>query len=323
MKGVTILSSESVLEPFGVSTERYGVIISVLLLLATLLGSVASFASFGAARKNNQSAKLGILNELSNQWLLVQDNWILAQAIVRGADDYYSPTLPRQEKLIALAHKQHQKDWLKKNVALNQIRAEIEVLVQFFDRLSMKILEGSLTPSDAYSILGPTVARHSRVVRWTVGAAEATPGLDGRFRREPDFGWVDYPVSRELRGRRSRVIYLTDALWAELAQTRDLEAHNISSAAVHKQREGTGLEARKRAFELARKFGSRPIALKLSYHLTHAEYVSTEIFTDFGIQGFSDADDLAFSAYDEIRTAGLVRSFWRRVKLLRLRLVAP
>lgn len=300
-----------------------GILISILLLVATGLGSLAAVASFLAAKKNNQTAKLAILNELTGQWSEVQNNWFLAQAVVRGTDDYYSPILPHQENLIIRAHKKYQKRPFEKNMALNEIRTEVEVLVQFFDRLSIKILEGALSPADAYSILGPSVARHSRVVRWTVGAATATPDLGGRFRRAPDYDWVRYPVSEELRGRRSRVIYLSDALWSELAQMRDLEAHNISDAAIHKSSSGSGQQARKRAFELARAFGKRTHALKLSHHLTYAEYIPKNTFTDFGVSGFSEVDELAAESHIELDNAKLVRTLTKNIKLLRFRILAP
>jgi len=311
------------LEDGNLFLEFSGILVSILLLIATGLGSFAAVASFLAAKKNNQTAKLAILNELAVEWSRVQNSWSLAQAVVRGTDDYYSPLLSHQEKLITRAHKRYQKSPFKKNVALNEIRTEVEVLVQFFDRLSIKILEGALSPADAYSILGPSVARHSRVVRWSVGAATATPDLDGRFRRAPDLDWVRYPVSEELRGRRSRVIYLSDALWSELAQMRDLEAHNISAAAIHKNSSGSGRQAQKRAFELAKSFGKRTHALKLSHHLTYSEYIPKCTFTDFGVSGFSEVDELAAESHEEISDARLTRTLIKRIILLRFRILAP
>lgn len=306
-------------EPF---LDLSAVVISALLLLATIIGSFAAAASFRAAQQNNQTAKLAILTELANEWLRVQGNWNLAQAIVRGIDDYYSPVLAHQEELILRAHNRYQEEPFEKNLHLNRIRNDIEVLVQYFDRLSIKILEGVLDPADVYSVLGPTVARHSRVVRWTVGAAIATPGLNGLPSREPDYDWARYPVSKELRGRRSRVIYLSDALWSELVQRRDLQAHNISGAAIHKHSSGSGLLAQKRAFELARVFGTRVHALRLSNHLTFAEYIPKKVFLEFGSSSV-ESDDRADEELQEMYDAKLARTLIRRMQLLKYRFFAP
>lgn len=298
-------------------------IVSIVLVVATGLGSIAAFASYLAAKKNNQTAKLGILNEIAVDWSRVRNSWSLAQAVVRGTDDYYSPLLPHHESLVTRAHKQYQKDPFKKNAALNELRTEIEILVQFFDRLSMKILEGALSPADAYSILGPSVARHSRVVRWTVGAETATPSFDGRFGQTPDLDWVQVLVAEELRGRRSRIIYLSDALWSELVQRRDLGVYSICHIAAHKASSGSGRRAQKRAFELARPFCKRHHALKLSHHLTYSEYIPKCTFTDFGTTELSEPDDITLESYKDIRDLRLLRTWAKNISLLRFRILSP
>lgn len=298
-------------------------IISIVLVVATGLGSIAAFASYLAAKKNNQTAKLGILNEIAVDWSRVRNSWSLAQAVVRGTDDYYSPLLQHHESLVTRTHKQHQKDPFTKNAALNELRTEIEILVQFFDRLSMKILEGALSPADAYSILGPSVARHSRVVRWTVGAETATPNFDGRFGQAPDLGWVQVLVAEELRGRRSRIIYLSDALWSELVQRRDLQIDSICDIAAHKASSGSGRRAQKRAFELARPFSNRDHALKLSHHLTYSEYIPKRTFTEFGEVGFSELDEITLERYRNISDLQLLRTWTKSIALLRFRILSP
>lgn len=297
--------------------------ISSLLLLATMLGSLAAIASLRAARKNNQTAKLAILTELADDWSRHLPHWKLAQAIVRGVDDYYAPSLKREKDLVIQAHRSYQRNFASENPALNTIRTDIEALVQYFDRLSVKILEGVLSPADVYSILGPDVVRHSRVIRWTVGAATVRLHLELRSKREPDYGWTDYPISTELRGRRSRIIYLSDALWAELVRMRDLEPHQLWAAAKHKHESKSGREAQKRAFELAKTFSGLNQARTLSHQLTLAEFLPESIFRDFGMRSGAIEDELAVESLREARLYRQIRTWWRRLLLLRFRILAP
>lgn len=297
--------------------------ISTLLFAATAIGSLAAILSFKSAQKNNLNAKTALLANLSAEWAMLQFNWKLAQALVRGTDDYYAPIFANQEKLILRAHNRVQRHPFTQNKYLNEIKISIEDLVQFFDRLSISILNGSLSPVDVYSLLGPDVARHSRVVRWTVGAADSSLDLSGYRIKGHDYWWTDQLISRELGGRRARLIYLTDALWAEIVRNRDLASHNVSQVAIHKIVTKSGREARRRAFLLGKSLRGRRHGLQLSYHLTFAEWISIDSLTPFNKERDNLENELHQESIRDLKRANCERTLLCRISLLRFKIVPP
>jgi hypothetical protein len=180
-------------------------------------------------------------------------------------------------------------------------QAERDVLF-FLATLASVVLRGHLSPSLAYTVIGPDVVRRSRQIRVLLGAAQPDwYSLDRTEEREEQSGISATKSSKEeadtelveetedgaedelecpwvywvdsLPGLTDRILGLMDVLWAESVRRYDLETHDLVAGAVTKYHTKSGLRNRLRIRRLCREHDSHITGWRLERLLLAGEFL--------------------------------------------------
>jgi hypothetical protein len=266
-----------------------------------------------STRAQARSAEVDLLREMRADWLELKSQWHKALLTAIGPDSYYSPasmeiretfrkliediqSIPDVEDPGWHAHLNNTRD---RSHEFEQ--AERDVLF-FLATLASVVLTGRLSPSLAYTVIGPDVVRRSRQIRVLLGAAkpdwysldraeekeeqsESSTGEltdeedavalvkeieedDGEDQECPWVYWVD-----SLPGLTDRILGLMDVLWAEGVRRYDLETHDLVAGASVKYDTQSGLRNRLRIRRLCREHGSRFTNWRLERSLLVSEFL--------------------------------------------------
>jgi len=232
----------------------------------TITGILQVFALF----IQNRQARLQLVNDYRMRWHKYRENWGHVVFVGRDPDEYYQVV---NEKSLELLNKFVEES--RSDIPTIWARESIQNVCGIMSEICLKILQGQLKISDAYSIFGTELLRQSLALRKLLESEyKAYPRKHIEIRhsniRKELQDWLVYHD-----GIRRRCLILIDLLWAEATRLEDLPPSDIRSAADSKCKNGK--LNRNRVFrEVTRLnwYWKISLAIKLYCFLYHAEYKS-------------------------------------------------
>ena len=240
-----------------------------------IAASAASFAFFQwrVARAQSRQTEVQLLRGLREDWRNLSSDWKVAMMAGRGPGDYYV-NLPWDEQLrfLALVRRVPGYQWfpdagtidipqsiedavaaLNDQDAVHEVRryeTSIREVMDFLARLGARIVRGDLDVALVYDAFGPSITNSAGAIRNL---------------------FVEYRYEILVPGYLELVLALIDLLWAHQLRADYAFDWEVNQIALHKRTTGSGRRNRIRVRHLARRHGTRRLAVRLEYLLTFAE----------------------------------------------------
>lgn len=246
---------------------------AIITALATGLLVLVGVAQVFVLIAQKRQQRLELAETYRKRWQESLEDWAAVVFIGREAGAFYQ--VAGKDQLERLTANVNGSDLCSRDVwAVSSIRNVSSIMSD----VSLRILQGQLSVSDAYPIFGTELLRHSHALRALLDPPHCQPhygrlGPDDEQRKHDNVRlhlqeWLIYHD-----GIRRRCLILIDLLWAEAARLEDLPPDELKSAADAKRRTGS-LNRSRLAAEYIRLRGRLRFChrRKLLSFLGHAEY---------------------------------------------------
>lgn len=253
---------------------------SWLIAAGTVTYVVLTAGLLALAFRQARRDEVSLISALSDRWGRAQGDWVKAMLIARGPTAYYNIASPSETHRYATLLSELEEcrtagpnaaGWLDVHQVLANRSREYEeaagATIELLAGIGLLILRGRLSPSGAYAVLGPQLARNAGSLRMLL------PGSNSDGRQGSGLAWNVRNWATYRPGVVRRVLILVDVVWAEAVRLGDLAPYELAAAADAK-RAGTGKRNRNRLRrEISRVSPmARGRAWKLSRLLRRAEW---------------------------------------------------